>query len=304
VPERIAILEIDLGRAACAKRPLPARLFDKEFVVLRSAALSPPISTELKRQKWIGEPTFVVRELVAKDFKVRYRNMSLGVFWSLLNPLVMMGVLWFVFTRILNNHSIPAFGAFVLCGIVPYNFFTLAWASATSSLVENANLVKRVAVPPQFVPIASVLSIGVHLVIQICLLLAAVLVAGRMPNPYWLLLPLVWGLEVLFVCGLGLMFAAINVYVRDIRYVVESFNTVLFWLVPIFYDFTAIPQRYRELYQYNPVAALVLACRSILLHGEPPPLSLMLKLSGSSLLVFFAGFMLFRVLRRRFYDYL
>jgi ABC-type polysaccharide/polyol phosphate export permease len=251
---------------------------------------------------WFGEPSFVLRELVAKDFKVRYRNMSLGVFWSLLNPLVMMGVLWFVFTRIFSNNSIPAFGPFVLCGIVPYNFFTLAWATATSSLVENANLIKRVAVPPEFVPIASVLSIGVHLVIQIGLLLTAVLAAGKQPNRYWLLLPLVWGFEVLFVSGLGLMFAAINVYVRDIRYVVESVNTVLFWLVPIFYQFSAIPKQYKEIYQLNPVAALVLACRNILLDMEPPPTSLMLKLAGSSIFMFFVGLTVFRMLRRRFYD--
>jgi ABC-type polysaccharide/polyol phosphate export permease len=98
------------------------------------------------------------------------------------------------------------------------------------------------------------------------------------------------------------MFAAINVYVRDIRYVVESVNTVLFWLVPIFYQFSAIPKQYKEIYQLNPVAALVLACRNILLDMEPPPTSLMLKLAGSSIFMFFVGLTVFRMLRRRFYD--
>jgi ABC-type polysaccharide/polyol phosphate export permease len=88
------------------------------------------------------------------------------------------------------------------------------------------------------------------------------------------------------------------------RYVVESSNAVLFWLVPIFYDFGAVPQRYREVYELNPVAALVLACRNILLHAAAPPTPLLLKLVTSSSLVFLAGLLVFRRLRGRLYDYL
>jgi ABC-type polysaccharide/polyol phosphate export permease len=88
------------------------------------------------------------------------------------------------------------------------------------------------------------------------------------------------------------------------RYVVESSNTVLFWLVPIFYPFSAIPQAFRELYQFNPVAALVLACRNILLDGIAPPGPLLLKLVFSSVAVFLAGVLIFRALRHRMYDYL
>ena len=254
--------------------------------------------------KWHGDYLFLFQSLVAKDFKVRYRNMSLGVFWSLLNPLIIMGVLWFIFTKVFVNRSIPHFPAFVLCGLVPFNFFTLAWVTGTISLVENASLIKRMPIPREVVPIASVLAIGIHLLIQIGLLLAAVLLAGRGINWQWLWLPVVWGCEIVFVCGLSLMFSALNVYARDIRYVVESSNAVLFWLVPIFYDFGAVPQRFREVYELNPVAALVLACRNILLHAAAPPTPLLLKLMASSSLVFVSGLLVFRKLRRRFYDYL
>jgi ABC-type polysaccharide/polyol phosphate export permease len=253
---------------------------------------------------WTGDYRFVITNMVMRDFKVRYRNMSLGVLWSLLNPLVMMGVLTFIFTRIIPNQSIQNFPVFVLCGLVPFNFFSQAWVTATTSLVENANLVKRVAVPRQIFPIAAVLSSCVHLSVQIALLLVLVLALGPGVNRYWFWLPVIWALEVVFVCGLGLIFSAIDVYVRDIRYVVESSNVVLFWLVPIFYPFSMIPDRYQNIYQFNPVAALVLALRNILMEGTAPPGSLLYKLFISSFAMLAIGSVAFGRMKRRFYDHL
>ena len=254
---------------------------------------------------WNGDLVYLLSNLVMKDFRVRYRNMSLGVLWSLLNPLVMMGVLTFVFTAIFPNPSIKdPFAIFVLCGIVPHTFFTLAWGTSTMSLVDNANLIKRVPIPREVLPISVVLANCVHLLVQIALLLLAVLCFGRGVNLNWLWLPAVWGLEIVFVCGLGMVTSALDVYLRDMRYVVESANTVLFWLVPIFYPFSAISPKYREIYQYNPVAALVLALRTILLEGHAPGRALMLKLCVSSFAMFGLGFLVFGRLKRRFYDYL
>jgi ABC-type polysaccharide/polyol phosphate export permease len=253
--------------------------------------------------KWAGDYLFLVQGLVLKDFKIRYRNMSLGMFWSILNPLVMMSVLWFVFTKIFVN-KIPNFPVFVMCGIVPFNVFTISWLGGTTSLVDSAGLIKRVPVPREVIPIASVLSNCAHLSFQIVLLLILVVATGEGVNRYWWWLIVIWPLEVVFVTGLSLISASINVYVRDVRYIVESANVVLFWLVPIFYSFSMIPLRYREIYQFNPVAALVLASRNILLEGVAPPASLLIKLAASSTLVLLIGILVFRRLQARFYNYL
>jgi ABC-type polysaccharide/polyol phosphate export permease len=255
-------------------------------------------------QRWDGEFSFVLRTLLMKDFRVRYRNMSLGVGWSLANPLVMMGVLTFIFTRIFPSAGQPNYPIFVLCGLIPFNFFTLAWATATTSLVDNAGLIKRTRFPREIVPITVVLGNCVHYVIQLGLLLTLVLVFGRGITVHWLWLPVLVVLEIVFVIGIGLAFAAIDVYIRDTRYVVESANVVLFWMVPIFYSFDVIPQQYHEFYRFNPIAAVVLAFRNVLLEGTAPPNSLLFRLALVSGMSFLTGAFIFERLKKRFYDYL
>jgi lipopolysaccharide transport system permease protein len=259
----------------------------------------------MTERHWGGDYVFLFENLILKDFRIRYRNMSLGILWSLINPLVMMTVLSLIFGRVLpgggDRHTYPVF---ILCGLVPFNFFVGALMTGATSIVDNAGLIKRVLVPREVVPIAAVLSNCVHLLIQIALLLGLTLAFGLRPNWHWLWLPFIWMLYVAFVCGLALGSSAINVYIRDTRYVLESFMTVLFWLVPIFYSFSIIPQKYRDIYRFNPVAALVMAMRNILMDGIAPPTSLILNLTIAAAFALGAGLLIFRRLKPRFYEHI
>ena len=134
------------------------------------------------------------------------------------------------------------------------------------------------------------------------LLMAFALGVGA--NAQWKWLPVIWIFFIGFVCGLGLLSAALDVYVRDLRYVVESANVVLFWLVPIWYGFEQIAPEFRTLYGYNPVAAMVLAMRRVMLDAQPPPASLLWNLAFSSAFMLVIGAGSFRLLKRRFYEYL
>ena len=256
------------------------------------------------QRRWKGDYLFVLENLVLKDFRIRYRNMSLGILWSLINPLVMMGVLTFVIGHIYGKEQPAYFPLFILCGQIPYLFFTASWLSGTQSVVVNAPLVKRVPLPREIVPIAAVLSNCVHLAIQVALMLALTFYFHLAPSWFWLWLLPLWALYIAFVCGVSLLSSAISVFIRDTQYVVESFNVVLFWLVPIFYSWEIIPAKFVIVYRFNPVAALAMAMRNILIDRQPPPATLVTNMVIAAALALSLGLIVFGKLKRRFYEYI
>jgi ABC-type polysaccharide/polyol phosphate export permease len=254
---------------------------------------------------WHGDYFYLIQNLVMKDFRIRYRNMSLGVLWSLLNPIVMMGVLTFVWVTIFKT-GIKYYPVFILCGLVPYNFFTVALSGGTTSIVDSAGLIKRLPVPREVVPIATVLSCSIHLLVQLGLLLVIAIVFRVPVNWNWLWLPVVWVLEIVFLSGLSLLTSAANVFVRDTRYIVESTNLVMLWLIPVFYDFKDVPAKYNDIYLLNPLATLVLVMRRIVYEGVSPDgtTHTMWKLVIGSFAVFFIGLLAFRRMKPMFYEHI
>jgi lipopolysaccharide transport system permease protein len=252
---------------------------------------------------WNGDYKFLLRNLILKDFRIRYRNMSLGVFWSLLNPLVMVAVFTVVFTKFFAAPA-PNYPLFLLCGLIPFNFFSSAWAAGTQSIVDNAGFIKRVPVPREVFPMATVLSVAVQSVLQAIILIVFAVAAGKYPNVHWVWLPVIGMLLVAVASGFALVFSAVNVYIRDTRYVVESAVTILFWLVPIFYPLTAVPVQWQNLYLMNPVSCAIVAVRNVILDAAPPTISVLMRLSVFAGAMYVAGWLVFRSLKARFYNYL
>ncbi len=246
---------------------------------------------------------YILRNLVAKDFKVRYRNMSLGILWSLVNPLVMMAVLSFVFTVLFPQLERRNYPLFVLLGLVPYNFFSLSWLTGTGSVAANANLIKRVPFWRELLPVSVVLGNVLHYGIQIALLLTAVLWFVGF-NFQWLWIPGIIALQIVFVCGLSLLTSSLDVYYRDVRYVVESATLVLFWLSPVFYGVDRLPTDVVWIYELNPISAVIFLLRQICLRALPPATMTLLRLVCVSFGTLFVGAWVYRRLKKDFADYL
>jgi len=274
-----------------------------------SAALrsTPEVVTARPRSRGLGERwgnlPFVVSSLVMRDFRVRYRNMSLGVLWSLANPLIMMLVLTFVFSRVFPNTTIKSYPIFLLCGLIPYNFFALAWGAGTISLHMNAGLVKRVRVQRELIPISTVLALSIHFLIQMAILLVFAILLVSITKMWLWILPIIL-LELTSVSGLTLLTSALDVYVRDTRYLVDSIVTLLFWLTPIFYPVDLIPARYRLLYELNPLASVVISLRNVLLDAKPPAGQVFGTGLIVAIVIFIAGSFVFNRSKGQFGDHL
>ena len=203
--------------------------------------------------------------LVRREIKARYKDSSLGVVWSLFKPLVQLLVYYFAIGQILGvARNIPSFAIFVFVGLTIWGLFTEVVGSGTMSIVNNSGLVKKVYLPREIFPLASVGGALFNFVLQLGILIAATIVMGQLPWTIDLIYaPLALANVILFGTALAMILAAATVYLRDLQHLVEVALTVAFWASPIVYSFsfvhTAIAGTWLEqLYLANPVTLSVL----------------------------------------------
>lgn len=249
---------------------------------------------------------FILENLVAKNLKALYRNMALGFFWSILNPLVMVVVLTIVQLRFFGASS--DYPSLLMVGLIPYNFFAYCLSGSASSIISNASLVKKVKFPRQILPVSVIVTSSVHFAIQ-ALLIVATLILFRPPQPILgaqlLWLPIVLGLNLALVMGLALLVSALNVVYRDVQYIVDSALTVLFWMSPVVYDasnLAAGPAWQYWAYFANPLAGILAAYRSVLYHGSSPDLVALGMAAAVTLVVGVFGVRSFWIHERNFAD--
>ncbi len=198
-------------------------------------------------------------EIIRKDLKVKYQGSVLGFAWSLANPLVLLAIYYFAFAVILRS-GVPDFAIFIACGLLPWTAFSGAVAGATSSIVGNSGLVKKVRFPLQVLPLSAVGNALVHFALQFLAIMAVTLSLRHVYSPALLLVVPATLLLVVFSCALGFLVSALNVRYRDTAHLVEIALLVWFWLSPVVYPATLIRQQLHEwywVYFLNPMATVV-----------------------------------------------
>lgn len=217
--------------------------------------------------------------LVRRELKARYKDSTLGFLWSLLRPLSLLLVYYIAIGKFLGaQRSIPDFAIFVFTGLTLWSLFTEIIAGGTGSIVGNGGLIKKVYLPREVFPLAVVGSALFNFCTQLLILLAAVVVSGEFPTGTRLLFfPLALSVLVVWATALAFVLSAVNVYLRDVQYLVEISLMTLFWASPIVYTWELVRNvigggRLSDVYLANPVTAAVLGMqRAFWVAGDVKP---------------------------------
>jgi lipopolysaccharide transport system permease protein len=211
----------------------------------------------------------LLRMLVIKDLKIKYKASAIGLFWSLLNPLLMMLVYTAIFGTVFKNQK-PQFPIFIMSGLLAWTFFGTTLPGATLSIVANNNLIKKTRFPNSLLPISIVVSGLINFLISLVLLFGLVAFYRHPLGPSLLLLPVVVIAETAFIAGLGLLLSGLNVFFRDVEHFLGILLTVWFFATPVIYPREAIQgsKAASFLLQVNPMTWCVGAYQDIF-YGSP-----------------------------------
>lgn len=211
----------------------------------------------------------LLRELVERDIKTRYRRSVLGIVWVVLNPLLMMGVMTFIFSHLFTN-SIEHFHIYYLCGYLLYNFLNEATTGALYAIVYNASLLKKVYVPKYMLPFSKVASSCVNLFFSFIAMLVVMLFTG-VPIRWTMLLAIVPVVYLLiFSTGLGLLLGTAHVFFRDVGYLYNVVLMLWMYATPIFYPKELLGERMPVLLELNPLFHYISYFRQLVLEGTVP----------------------------------
>jgi homopolymeric O-antigen transport system permease protein len=248
--------------------------------------------------------------LTLRDLKVRYKNSVLGIAWSLLNPILMMLVFTLVYTVMLGQSNRRDYAAFILCGLLPWNFFSASIMGGVGSVVNNGYLIKKVYFPRAVLPTSIMLSNLVNFLVALPVYFALAWLLGVRFTPYVLLLPIVVLVEMVFILGMGLLLSALNVFYRDVQQIMEVVILAWFFMTPVIWDVSLLPASrvvlgvevpvQRLTYVFNPMASIIAAYRDTLYYGRPIGWDFFLRTAITVVIVLLFGFFIFNRLKGRF----
>ena len=246
---------------------------------------------------------FLVRQFAITDFKLRYNNSIMGYFWSLLNPLLQFGVLFLVFSVFLR-FDVPYYGLYLLLGVVLWSFLVESTNNAMNSLLEKTSLIRKINFPKQIIIIASNINSVIGFVINLTLISAFFIISKVKLSASLLFLPVYVLSLLLFAVGLSFLLSALYVRFRDVKHLWGFFLQLGFWITPIIYPVSAIPEMFRLLFNFNPMYGIIHNFREIAIYGNMPEIYSTLFSLAFSILTFFLGYFLFKSMSDKFAEYI
>jgi lipopolysaccharide transport system permease protein len=253
----------------------------------------------------------LILALSKRDIRGRYRGSVIGIFWSLLNPLLMLAVFTFVFGEIFQARWAGSqqtggldYAAALFSGLLIFNLFSECIGKAPGLIFGNANYVKKVVFPLEVLAIVTLITATFHLLIAYGILLVLILLSGWVLSWTALLLPLIFAPFMLMVLGFTWGLAALGVYLRDISQLVGPGLTATMFLTPIFYPLSSVSSKLLPIFMVNPLTFIIEQVRAVLLHQSMPDWRGLLIYSLISCVILMVGFALFQKMRKGFADVL
>lgn len=207
--------------------------------------------------------------LVGRDIKAQYKNSVLGIAWSLLNPLLQLLVFTFLFRKVISL-NIPNYGTFAFAGLLCWSWFQLSLLQATGAVTSHRELVRRPGFPAAILPVITITTNLMNLLLALPLLVLFVLLGGGHVTTHLAELPIVMTVQFLLMLSIAYLLATANVAFRDMQHIASFALQLLFWLTPVFYVASRVPGQYRAVYDLNPMLHIIDGYRAVLLRGESP----------------------------------
>lgn len=252
---------------------------------------------------------FLLKQLIIRDFKVKYKRSVLGVVWSLLYPVLMMIVLSIVFSQMFKfkvegvNYLV-----YLMTGIIMWNYFSEATNTAMTSVVSNFSLINKVYMPKYIFPIAKCLFVGINFLLTLIpwIILIFITQFGTEPcyfNWGYLVLPYIFICMLMFTIGISMITSCISVFLRDMFYIYGIILTIWNYLTPVFYSIEMLDESLQSIFTYNPLYLFINSARNIVLFNQIPTLSESLILFLVGFCTMFVGIVIFRKKQDKFIYY-
>lgn len=245
----------------------------------------------------------LIKKLTLREIKARYKQSFLGFFWIVLNPFFQMVIMSFVFSKILKMGSLGVpYPLFIYAGLLPWLFMVNSLSSAMSVFISDSSLIKKIYFPREILVLSTMLAKTFDFGLSFLIFLLMMIFFKVVFTPFIFFFFLIFLIEFLFVYSLALILAAFNLYYRDVQYLFNLMITLWFYVTPVIYAVEFFPEKYRIIFQLNPMAVFINAYRQVLLGGDFPKWSSLGVGLALALILFLTAKKIFDKLEKNFAD--